>query len=196
MRKLFKPTVAFALTFMLASCAMFKGTQGAIRGVELASTLQYLDPLFDHTTNTIEGQWTKFTDEEKEVLERSYRSLIGVRDQVKANIDSGDELAILVDISTVDLLYAQMKDSYIAAREVVFANFDKFTAMEQASLTRFDNRMKTLDMGWQELQKEWDSRDATSEIKEILDTAVSIIQVYRMAKDPLGLTYADRPAAE
>lgn len=186
--------LAFVLMLsVLNGCTTLQSPGGVIKGAEIATTVANLDPLFDQTVTKIDGNWSQFTPEERVVLERSYRKLLSVRDTVKSYTEKNQLAEIIIDLSRADLIYASLKDAYLESRTIIFAKLDTFSYYDQAELMRLDTRMRNLDYAIYQLRQEGEQRDITPEIKSILLRTVEIIQLYRMAKDPLGLTYGDRP---
>lgn len=184
--------IVVLLALSLFGCASFKGTDGILRGTEVATTVANLEPMFDKTTETVSANWASFSDDERLILESSYQRIISVKDRIKGHVEQKEADEIIIDLANVNLLYEDVKFAYQQARDVVFGKIHTFSPMDQQMLAEVNRRVKDLDASIAELQAEAGERDVTNKVKEILDTAVRIIRVYRMAKDPLGFTYADR----
>lgn len=192
MRKVTSVFAALLAMLVVSGCEMLGTPSGALKATEVATTVANLDPLFERTELQVKGNWESFSAEEKVILESSYRQLLTVRDTVKVYVDGRLYEEAIIDLATADLLYAQVKDAYVDSRDVIHAKLATFSYTDQALLLRLDRRMANLDLALQELKKEGEEADVTPKVMEILRTAAVIIQTYRMAKDPLGLTYADR----
>lgn len=172
--------IAMATTLSLSGCAGLdtRGTsEYLLATATIASTFEITKKRHDRLVGPLTASKDKFSDEEKEILKVQLGRIQGVASRVEALQGSGQSAAKILAATGVFDDYAELRDAYSIALDIVVSHVDDFPVILKYDILAQERDAKRLDAAITVLLARPDGTNYSEGLSSILALARSAAQI-------------------